>query len=191
MATHISPRWCDKATRRHHRQGQEEVCTEDAVGPIMAERQVARRVERAEEKQHRYEAQHDLAQGIQQQPVLQAGDRHTPAREDDGPHDQGKVSAGPQRQQPGPPAIGGHGERHGRHEQGKGNQEVDHRCNYSLSSERCSVLVEANSRLIWWMMMPITNTPVKRSKSTPTSTKNGMASKSNNPKRKIPFSKSR
>ena len=40
------------------------------------------------------------------------------------------------------------------------------------------MLIEANSRLMWWMMMPITNTPVNRSSSTPTSTRNGIASSS-------------
>ena len=45
----------------------------------------------------------------------------------------------------------------------------------SAASER-SVSSEENSRLMWLMMMPMTKMPTNRSSSTPTSTRNGIAS---------------
>ena len=49
------------------------------------------------------------------------------ARPEDGRRDQAEVPQRPHGQEPGPPAVRRHGERHRRHHQGKQDQQVDHR----------------------------------------------------------------
>ena len=61
----------------------------------------------------------------------------------------------------------------------------------AFSAESRRVSSDENSREMWLRMMPITKIATRRSRSTPISTWNGMASKSSSPKMKIPFSRTR
>ena len=75
----------------HHRQHANRFGAEDAVGPVGAERQVTRRVERAEEEEHAQEAEDELAQRIEQAASLPAPDAEPLSRRKITSHDQDQV----------------------------------------------------------------------------------------------------
>ena len=173
----------------HHGQEDEQAGAEDAVGRARGAAQVARRVERAEQEQHADHAAGPAARAGRA-PSQPRGRRSRPA----GPAPASRSGPGGRRRRPagarGASGCDGIANGQGRGQQGN---EDEQRAPWLTPSARPAAACpcEENSRLMWWMMMPITKMPTNRSSSTPISTRNGIASSSSRPKMKMPFSSTR
>src|SRR5579883_1933213 len=110
----------------HHRQYHEQVGAEDAVGTIEPDGQVSRRIESAEKKKDREQAEYHFAQRVESQPALHPPEGFLLSRREDRHRGQPQVHQRPHRQQPRPPTVRRQGKRRGCHRQGEQDQNVKH-----------------------------------------------------------------
>src|SRR6266542_1721516 len=169
----------------HHAEEGEQACAEDTVRTIEALREVPRRVERAQAEQDAHEAEDELAEAVEDQPVAERCHLGAAQRHDH----EGEVRHTGDGKQPRPPALRREREGDGRQRQRRQDEREGHR--HSLRAFKRAVSSDENSRLMWLMMMPMTKMPTNRSSSTPISTRKGIASSSVRPMTKMPFSRIR
>src|SRR6185437_2950310 len=167
----------------HERGGTEEAeqtADEHAPAALSLATKVAHRMERRREEEDAGEREHDEAQRISCQPAAEHRRRgHDPER-----RDQREVRRRHGHEHADAPAYEAarrSGERHRGGQRGKRTERDQ--AHQSVNSSRRAESSESNSRLMWKMTMPMTNTTTKRSSRTPSSSRNGMLSVCVSPKR--------
>ena len=190
IATQRSPRCWASVRRRRHRQEEEKNRAEDAVVAVGAQLEIPRDVERDRRKRTLTVPRMTVASGSSLEPDTATG--ADAAGEDRG--EEGEVETRHDG------TTSGRGRRRGdegrddgarRAGGGRGRFPLLPPPAQSFSSERRSVSSDENSCRMWLMTIPMTKMPTKRSRRTPASTRNGIASMRSWPKMKIPFSRIR